>query len=267
MDELVIDDKKYISSKRAAKLTGYAKDYIGQLCREGRVSARLVGRSWYVLESAIQDHRFGTQPQTEDNEPSVSATGKEEEKSEQETITSTWEMPKYEADTVEYLPSINRLRAISYPPLEAPSDVLQTQEREEVVREPSLSPENASITIDTQKVENTESHQIQPLESENETSEEAKNIPIHTIYDYELPPEGLLPEKRSIGTENEDKSNTSEYAPTKSKGRVASLALLLLLVLALSTLLYAVKNSGYLDRYTSSYEQVAKLFNIIVYIK
>ena len=59
MDELVIGDKKYISSKRAAEVTGYAKDYIGQLCREGRVEARLVGRSWYVLDSAIQEHRFG----------------------------------------------------------------------------------------------------------------------------------------------------------------------------------------------------------------
>ncbi|MHB1163603.1 MAG: hypothetical protein ACYCZZ_03760, partial [Minisyncoccota bacterium] len=59
MDELLIEGKKYISSKQAAKITGYAKDYIGQLCREGRVSARLVGRSWYVLEAAIQDHRFG----------------------------------------------------------------------------------------------------------------------------------------------------------------------------------------------------------------
>jgi len=59
MDELLIEDKKYVSSKRAAQMTGYAKDYVGQLCREGRVAARLVGRSWYVLESAIKDHRFG----------------------------------------------------------------------------------------------------------------------------------------------------------------------------------------------------------------
>jgi hypothetical protein len=59
MDEIIIEEKKYISSKQAAKITGYAKDYIGQLCREGRVSARLVGRNWYVLQTAIQDHRFG----------------------------------------------------------------------------------------------------------------------------------------------------------------------------------------------------------------
>lgn len=59
MEELVIGDKTYIPSKKAAEITGYAKDYIGQLCREGRVEAKLVGRSWYVLESSIREHRFG----------------------------------------------------------------------------------------------------------------------------------------------------------------------------------------------------------------
>ena len=50
--------RQYVSSKRAAKITGYAKDYVGQLCREGRVSARLVGRNWYVLESSIREAPF-----------------------------------------------------------------------------------------------------------------------------------------------------------------------------------------------------------------
>src|SRR3990167_4508057 len=85
MDEILIEEKRYISSKRAAKLTGYAKDYIGQLCREGRVPARLVGRSWYVLETAITDHRFGK-------------GGKDEkQKNKAKPIfTSTWETPRYE---------------------------------------------------------------------------------------------------------------------------------------------------------------------------
>ncbi len=61
MDELTLDDELYLSTKRAAKITGYAKDYVGQLCREGRVKARLVGRNWYVLDSSIREHRFGAE--------------------------------------------------------------------------------------------------------------------------------------------------------------------------------------------------------------
>ncbi|HVX90800.1 MAG TPA: hypothetical protein VHC20_04185 [Candidatus Paceibacterota bacterium] len=59
MNELTLDGKTYVSSRRAAEITGYAKDYVGQLCREGHVEARLVGRNWYVLESSIREHRFG----------------------------------------------------------------------------------------------------------------------------------------------------------------------------------------------------------------
>ena len=89
MDELIIADQKYISSKHASEITGYAKDYIGQLCREGRVEARLVGRSWYVREAAIRDHRFGAEnspPEPEKIEPVV------------ETALETSESPKYITD-------------------------------------------------------------------------------------------------------------------------------------------------------------------------
>jgi hypothetical protein len=65
MDEITLDDKTYVSSKRAAQITGYAKDYVGQLCREGRVEARLVGRNWYVLEASIRAHRFGSEEKSE----------------------------------------------------------------------------------------------------------------------------------------------------------------------------------------------------------
>jgi hypothetical protein len=97
MDEIIIDEKKYISSKRAAKVTGYAKDYVGQLCREGRVQARLVGRSWYVLESAIKDHRFGNAGE-EDAEPSATTPA----------ISPVWESPRYESVLSNPLPIVQR---------------------------------------------------------------------------------------------------------------------------------------------------------------
>ena len=98
MDELTIDDKTYISSKRAAQITGYAKDYVGQLCREGYVEARRVGRNWYVLEAAIRDHRFGTSAHS--GAIASPAT----------PVSKAWESPKYEPVEAAELPSINLLR-------------------------------------------------------------------------------------------------------------------------------------------------------------
>ena len=56
-EELILDGKRYISTKRAAQLTGYTKDYVGQLCRAGKIDAKLVGRSWYVNEEELRDHK------------------------------------------------------------------------------------------------------------------------------------------------------------------------------------------------------------------
>ncbi|PIQ69005.1 MAG: hypothetical protein COV91_00765, partial [Candidatus Taylorbacteria bacterium CG11_big_fil_rev_8_21_14_0_20_46_11] len=55
--DLQIDGKRFISSSRGGTITGYNKDYIGQLCRDGRVDARLVGRSWFVSEDDLLRHK------------------------------------------------------------------------------------------------------------------------------------------------------------------------------------------------------------------
>ncbi|HEX8591559.1 MAG TPA: hypothetical protein VF696_02320 [Candidatus Paceibacterota bacterium] len=97
MDELVIGDKTYISSKRAAEITGYAKDYVGQLCREGYVEAKMVGRSWYVLESSIRDHRFGSET------PEVlkyAATATDD------APLSTWQPPVYAPEEPARIPEL-----------------------------------------------------------------------------------------------------------------------------------------------------------------
>lgn len=52
-NKITLDGINYISSKRAAKIMGYTQDYIGQLCRGGKIEARQVGRGWYIPESIV----------------------------------------------------------------------------------------------------------------------------------------------------------------------------------------------------------------------
>lgn len=56
-DEIVIDGEQYISSKRAAQVSGYTQDYVGQLCRGGSIQARRVGGLWYVALKSLQEHQ------------------------------------------------------------------------------------------------------------------------------------------------------------------------------------------------------------------
>jgi hypothetical protein len=51
--ELFFDNKKYIPVRDASALTGYSKDYIGQLCRANKIDARRIGKIWYVSEVSI----------------------------------------------------------------------------------------------------------------------------------------------------------------------------------------------------------------------
>lgn len=99
MDEITIEGKVYISSKQAAKITGYAKDYVGQLCREGRVEARHIGRNWYVLEDSIREHRFGAP-----EEKPVEVPNRTESVIDS---ASTWQRPQYVPETPAFVPSLS----------------------------------------------------------------------------------------------------------------------------------------------------------------
>lgn len=57
MDELIFAGNKYISSKRAGRMTGYTTDYLGQLCRADKIDCRFVGRNWYINEKAINEQK------------------------------------------------------------------------------------------------------------------------------------------------------------------------------------------------------------------
>lgn len=52
-EELYFDGRKFIPTKKAAQMTGYATDYIGQLSRLGKVSSKIIGRVKFIDEGAI----------------------------------------------------------------------------------------------------------------------------------------------------------------------------------------------------------------------
>jgi hypothetical protein len=56
MDEIVVTGKTYLSSKKAAKTYHYATDYIGQLCRAGKVDCQRFGRAWYVNADSLTEY-------------------------------------------------------------------------------------------------------------------------------------------------------------------------------------------------------------------
>ncbi|HTY39960.1 MAG TPA: hypothetical protein VMC43_02635, partial [Candidatus Paceibacterota bacterium] len=53
--------KGYITLKEAAKISGYAPDYVGQLIRKGRLSGRQIyyNTAWITTEKSVREYLAG----------------------------------------------------------------------------------------------------------------------------------------------------------------------------------------------------------------
>lgn len=56
-EEIIVDNIEYVSSRRAAEISGYAQDYIGQLARGGAIDAKRIGGLWYISASSLESHK------------------------------------------------------------------------------------------------------------------------------------------------------------------------------------------------------------------
>ncbi len=118
MDELVVGGKRYISSKRASEITAYAKDYIGQLARGGKVPGTRFGRAWFVDEAALLAY-LGKEPEVQSVAPdAISEKAQTAPKSNRQkpllthhmiapaTLPKTWADIKYLEDHTELFPTL-----------------------------------------------------------------------------------------------------------------------------------------------------------------
>lgn len=248
MDEILIGEKRYISSKQAAKETGYAKDYIGQLCREGRVPARLVGRSWYVLESAIRDHRFGDSKDDSQKESAPASAA---------SIASTWDAPRYAAsEEAEILPQIRAQES-------EPAVKHEETERMQDTWQAWFAKFEPAATEEKEPVAPIEA----PLKEEEDAPEqEETQIPIHTVYQIQqhTAPEEIISPPVAADTDAEWR-HIDTILPKRAAGRwVIQVAGMLCAVFAV---LVAILGTGYFDKYIASDSRVMLLAGVEIYNK
>lgn len=247
MEELTIGDKIYISSKRAAEITGYAKDYVGQLCREGRVEATLVGRSWYVLESSIKEHRFGS-------EGNISSEKETDTKS--STAFDTWEKPSYSAEGLPELPafqgsSINVLNKTLEPvnPPEAPAQSIEDMQsawkewfatRKEPLLETEEVIEERESKLEEEKEE--EDRVYEPVQQEEvydpipSTPEVEEIVEIHRSYEPINAPVAAVEAVSEEVIERRAEQRPKRRRKGKGGTHLATRALLISLALAVSAI-------------------------------
>jgi len=57
VQKISFGNKEYVKASEIAKRFRYTQDYVGQLCRNKKVDARLVGRTWYVEADSVAEYR------------------------------------------------------------------------------------------------------------------------------------------------------------------------------------------------------------------
>ena len=62
-DEINVSGKRYILSRRAAEMSAYTQDYIGQLARRGLIDAQRIGGLWYVEMESLLSHKKDSENQ------------------------------------------------------------------------------------------------------------------------------------------------------------------------------------------------------------
>lgn len=106
-DTFTYDGIEYISTGRAAELTGYAQDYIGQLARTEEVHARRIGRRWFVSRKELVEHKKHNDALLQEVQARSSGVHTEEKKREDLSLERATDVASQESDihfNVRYIP-------------------------------------------------------------------------------------------------------------------------------------------------------------------
>ena len=111
MEVLVLDGKNYVKASKAARELGYATDYVGQLCRSGQIDAHLIGRTWYVNQDELGNHKVEKKRISRVKAREYAKRTIEEFKKEKEKKLNTAKNIdiQYENDSEELIPTVRKL--------------------------------------------------------------------------------------------------------------------------------------------------------------
>lgn len=121
MKDLVsINEREFISVKRASEITKYSKDYVGQLCREGKVAARMIGRTWFIDHESILNYKkttddqffanYGKQKEIQqfENDNSIHSSSTPKPANSSSKGLNTSDLASYQSDLRPLMPVLNK---------------------------------------------------------------------------------------------------------------------------------------------------------------
>jgi hypothetical protein len=208
MQELVLNGKTYVKATDIAKHLGYTSDYVGQLCRAGKVDAERVGRAWYVVPDTIHEHKQtryrSNQAKSKEAVAAYRAAQHNEPASEAPRRPSHahhLQVHHYEHDTTDLIPtpqktsSAERVRESTTSPTES-QPTLKTVKVESVAKPRTFTAEKTGearftgtltiATADTEEITSTAS--VMPSAAHPEEATVSHQIPLRKVQTDTTPP-------------------------------------------------------------------------------
>jgi len=156
MNTVEIKGVLYKKSALIAKQFGYTTDYVGQLCRAGKVNAQMVGRSWYVEPASVEAYR---DQRYEDSSPSGEHSTVAHESVKKKVVHSVDHFSNMRRRQGFVLPQY--VREFSYekdeadilPPVRKPVVTLQDESTSVAIKKiPSLHAANDAVVLEQKNV-------------------------------------------------------------------------------------------------------------------
>lgn len=151
MDEISVKGEKYIKAGLIASKFGYTQDYVGQLCRGKQVKATLVGRSWYVNEDSLKEHKKGRYRSS-----LVKSVESLRELSKDTASRSTSgflsKLAKYELDEKDLIPSVKNKKVIDDADISSKKTSLDLNVDKDLAENTYFEPKNKQFSGSSEKV-------------------------------------------------------------------------------------------------------------------
>ncbi len=123
-----------ISLSRAAQLTGYHQDYLGQLCRLGKLPAQKVGRNWFTFPEAL--NRLSVTIPVQDEQVEEFEQAESEQTLSEQTFSSPQVVQNVTVSQVEGLPiAIRTITTMPARNVNTVQNILTTLRMESMQRE------------------------------------------------------------------------------------------------------------------------------------
>lgn len=204
MKTIEIKGKVYTKASDVANELGYTSDYIGQLCRGGKVDAELVGRTWYVDTTSIAEHK-STRYRSSVAKTSQGVQSSLKELQNHPTVSLR--VHSYESDTSSLLPPIAHKKR------HAPEDVAR--------HEPVPSPVTTSV-VEAVKVQIESNHSVSTFVQERENPATFIGKIAVASYDSEVEEQPLMPLESAVPLVKHEipaihAQTTEQFIPVTSK--------------------------------------------------